>query len=422
MSSYSANSLSETAPQSKHNSSSGTDPFFIVPPQQPTQEGQHGIRYDFNDGARIFLPQGQWHARIEDSESGNIIFECDSEGGWILSTKKYYVPFRIQVWKRGETEPVLDHTLDLEGKEVLIKFPVGTIGDIVGWMPYAEKFFTKHKCLTEIAMGKEMAGLFREQYPDIHITDLPGETKFKNPYASYRIGLFFNGNKDHQPIDFRMVGLHRTAGYILGVDPAEEAPRVKLGYQRKIKEPYVCIAVKSSCLAKMWCNGHGWDNVISHLKDLGYRVLCIDRDRITGSGYVWNAIPHGAEDFTGSIALTERVALLEHADFFIGLSSGLSWLAWCAKKPVVLISGFTLPICEFRTPYRVFNSHACNGCWDDINANFDHKDFFWCPRHKGTERQFECTRLITGKQVIGHIERLRKDFLLAAPKSRGNNE
>ncbi|MGP2504560.1 autotransporter strand-loop-strand O-heptosyltransferase, partial [Pantoea ananatis] len=36
----------------------------------------------------------------------------------------------------------------------------------------------------------------------------------------------------------------------------------------------------------------------------------------------------------------------------------------------------------------------------------DHKDFFWCPRHKGTERQFECTRLITGKQVSGVVDRL----------------
>ena len=39
-------------------------------------------------------------------------------------------------------------------------------------------------------------------------------------YACYYMGLFFRGNVDNQPIDFRYIGLHRTAGYILGVDPA----------------------------------------------------------------------------------------------------------------------------------------------------------------------------------------------------------
>ena len=147
---------------------------------------------------------------------------------------------------------------------------------------------------------------------------------------------------------------------------------------------------------------------MAHLKEKGYRVLCIDRESTYGSGFVWNHIPYGAEDFTGNRPLQERVELLEHAEFFVGLSSGLSWLAWGCRIPIVLISGFTLPSCEFHTPYRVINTHGCFGCWDDVNVLFDHHDFFWCPRHKGTDRQFECTKLITGQQVIVQIERLRK--------------
>ena len=60
-----------------------------------------------------------------------------------------------------------------------------------------------------------------------------------------------------------------------------------------------------------------------------------------------------------------------------------------------MISGFTHPTNEFATPYRVINWHACNSCWNDVRHRFDHKDFLWCPRHAGTPRQFECTRLIT---------------------------
>lgn len=392
------------------------NPFLVPVPPIPTQEGPMGIRYDFNDGARVLLPKGQWHVQLEDAESDNIIFACDTDEGWVLSTKKYYVQFRIKVWVRGQAEPVLNHTLNLENRHVQVNFPVGTIGDIVGWMTYAVRFAEKHKCATEFTLAKPLSEVFAGQYPGIIFTPLPdSKPQFQNPYATYRMGLFFRGDKTCQPIDFRQVGLHRTAGYILGVDPREEAPKVKLGNPRMIKERYVVIATKSSSQAKFWNNGGGWEQVVGYLKAMGYRVICIDRDAVTGFGFVWNRMPHGAEDFTGNRPLQERIALMEHADFFIGLSSGLSWLAWCAKRPVVLISGFTLPICEYYTPYRVFSSHGCNGCWDDVNENFDHYDFFWCPKHKNTDRQYECTRLITGKQVIGHINQLMKDYGLTRP-------
>ncbi|WP_025840497.1 glycosyltransferase family 9 protein [Asaia platycodi] len=102
------------------------------------------------------------------------------------------------------------------------------------------------------------------------------------------------------------------------------------------------------------------------LKEQGYRVICIDRDRVSGSGTIWHHLPHGAEDMTGQIPLSERARWLRHASFFIGLSSGLSWLAWAAGCPVVLISGFTEPYNEFATPYRVINRNVCNGCSNDI--------------------------------------------------------
>ena len=73
---------------------------------------------------------------------------------------------------------------------------------------------------------------------------------------------------------------------------------------------------------------------------------------------------------------------------------------------MVLISGFTHPTNEFATPYRVINWHTCNSCWNDVRHRFDHNDYLWCPRHAGTPRQFECTRLITAAQVIGTLKRV----------------
>ena len=146
--------------------------------------------------------------------------------------------------------------------------------------------------------------------------------------------------------------------------------------------------------------------VVKFLKDNGYRVICIDKEKIHGIGLNWNFIPYGAEDFTGDLPLQERINLIKDADFFIGLSSGLSWLAWGCKVPVVMISGFTHPTNEFETPYRVINYHTCHSCWNDMRLDFDHFDFLWCPRHKGTDRHFECTKLISPEQVITTIKKI----------------
>ncbi|PNS12168.1 autotransporter strand-loop-strand O-heptosyltransferase [Mixta theicola] len=378
---------------------------FVVPPEQPAIKGPAGILYDFNDGARVLLPEGRWRVMLLDDDSGNVLFRCETGAGWVISAKKYFVRFRIQVWRGEEEIPLLDETLSLKDRDVLISFPVGTLGDLLGWFHYAERFRLQHGCRLECSMAQNIITLLEGQYPHIHFST-PNDVRERFPYATYRVGLFFGGNDTHQPIDFRQVGFHRIAGHILGVDHREEAPRLDLSAPRTIAEPYVCIGVQSTCQAKFWNNGHGWAEVVTHLKALGYRVLCIDRESRTGQGFVWNHIPYGAEDFTGNLPLQARVDLLRHASFFIGLASGLSWLAWASQIPVVLISGFSLPGAEFYTPWRVFSSHGCSGCWDSPHETFDHRDFFWCPRHKGTERQYECTRLITGKQVNGVIDRL----------------
>ena len=321
--------------------------------------------------------------------------------------------------RQGET--VLSHEYSARDRDILIQFPVGTLGDPMGWFPYAVKFKELHGCRLTCAMGERLIALFRDAYPDINFLTHE-EVKTADYYATYSIGLFFD-DKDFvfQPIDFRHVGLHRTAGYILGVDPTECAPRIAIADDtRPIAEPYVCIAVQSTTQSKYWNNPSGWREIVKFLKDAGYRVICIDQKPTHGHELIWNHIPNGAEDDTGDKSLAERFRLLKHAAFFVGLSSGLSWLAWASGTPVVMISGFTHPTNEFETPYRVINYHTCNSCWNDPRHRFDHKDFFWCPRHKGTPRQFECTRLITVDQVKQTIQKV-PDFAVQAARHSSVN-
>ena len=383
-------------------------PPYPTAAEPPTQEGPHGLRFDFNDGCRVVVPERgiPWRVRLSDLDTGNILFETrtDFAAGRVTSTKRYFVRFRVEAWAGGES--VFTHEYQAQDREVLVILPVGTIGDTVGWLPYAIKFQRQHKCRLTCAMGERLIPLFADAYPDIAFVTHEAIEPARY-YASYKIGLFFD-DKDcvHQPCDFRLVGLHRTAGYILGVDPTEEPPLLAPSEEgRPLAEPYVCIASQSTTQSKYWNNPNGWRETVAFLKANGYRVICIDQKPVHGTGIMWNHIPHGAEDETGDRPLAERVRWLRHAEFFVGLSSGLSWLAWAVGIPVVMISGFTHPTNEFATPYRIINYHACNGCWNDPGQRFDHHDFLWCPRHAGTPRQFECSRLITAAQVIATLRR-----------------
>ncbi len=400
----------------------GTLPGTAYPPvsAQPTQEAAEGIRFDFNDGCRVVLPprtSGKWFVRLYDLDTGNVLFESENQGATINSSKRWYVRFRVEVMSidegvEGPARQVLSHDYDLTNREVMIQFPIGTLGDTLAWFSYCDVFANKHQTTrVSVAMSGLIIPLLRDSYPHLNLVTHAEALEQKlaeRTYASYRIGLFFDDAvNDHQPTDFRMVGLHRTAAYILGVDPKEVVPTLSLPDEtRPIAERYVCVAVQATSAAKYWNNPSGWLEVVKFLKANGYRVICIDQKPVHGQGITWNQIPHGVEDETGDRPLAERARWLRHADFFIGLSSGLAWLAWAARTPVVMISGFSHPTNEFDTPYRIHNFHTCNGCWNDPKERFDHHDFLWCPRHANTPRQFECTRLITPehvKRVIGQI-------------------
>ena len=387
-------------------------PAYPPSAASPTQEAPLGIRYDFNMGARVVLPARtdgkSWKIRLRDLDTGNVLFESENAGAFVASSKRFYIRFGLDVFDDGKL--AFSHDYDCKDREVLIQFPVGTLGDTMAWFPYAARFQETHGCKLTCAMSGLIIPLLKDQYPQLTFVthEEVVERKLQDTfYATYSLGLFFDDKENiWQPTDFRLVGLHRTAGYILGVDPAEAPPKITVeDGGRPIEEPYVCIAVQSSSGCKMWNNPTGWHEVVAHLKARGMRVICIDQKPVHGSGLLYTHIPHGAEDQTGDRSLMERARWLRHAEAFVGLSSGLAWLAYAAGTRAVMISGFTHPTNEFTTPFRVINWHTCNSCWNDPKERFKHDDFMWCPRHQNTARHFECTKLITGAHVNAVIDR-----------------
>ena len=406
----------------------GTAKRMVFNVGMPTQETTvPGLFYDYNDGLRVQFPQeGGYRLHIVDMDDCLTVYDGEAPGQIITTTKKYFVNYRFEIYK--DKEMVFSHEFNAKGKNVLLHYPSGPVlGDTLAWFPYAEEFRKKHQCELYVVISQKMGEILQKGYPDIHfcfITEEQGKNNIvpesvpKDLYATYRLGVFFPcDDRTHQPVDFRVMGLHRNAALILGLSEWEEhpprlLPSDKEVAERTIKEPYVCIATNGSSQAKHWNNSRGWINVVKYLKAKGYRVLCIDKEDNHQVGSYMNVIPFGCEDFTGDRPMQERVDLLYHADFFIGVSSGLSWLAWGVGIPVIMISGFTLPINEFITPYRVISYNVCNGCWNDTRITFDHADGEWCPRHKNTERQFECSRNITPERVYKVIDQVMKDHNL----------
>ena len=62
--------------------------------------------------------------------------------------------------------------------------------------------------------------------------------------------------------------------------------------------------------------------------------------------------------------LQEVMTLLIHADKFIGLGSGLSWINWALGKHTYMINGFAKSGHEFiSNTTRIFNDNTCVFYW-----------------------------------------------------------
>ena len=397
--------------------------IFVIPTPIPfIDAGDTGIKYDFNYGCRVCLPKSDrlFFVQITDDDTGLIFWQdnvdCSKESKTITTNQVWFHKYRILVAHADNHAVLLEHVYYPTNKNVMIQCPECGLGDAIGWFSAALKFKEKWNCKLYFCVPDYISSIFKNIYPDITCVNKDHVREIKT-YATYYMGLFFGNEMQYQPVDFRMVGIHKHVADILGVSDVEYPPMVDLSAPRQIKEKYVCIAVNASSHCKHWNYPGGWIEVTAYLKSLGYRVLCIDKERVLyrGSGVI-EQIPFGCEDFTGDKPLQERINLIKDADFFIGLGSGLAWIAWCCRTPVILISGFSHPSTEFHTKYRVINYGVCNSCWNDLNCKFDHKDPLWCPRHKNDQDAYICTRAITPLMVKRKI-----DECIADHKPEENN-
>lgn len=390
----------------------GPDPrnhknHVVIPPEM-CFAGSNNIRYDFNFSWRLDLPLNRKYRIRAFDEHGVLLEEIRSEnGGKICGSRKYFIAYTLEVLDDSSGQELFRHQYDCRGKRIYIVIPDGGLGDNLAWMPYAQAFQQKYGARVCCVIGEWMIQLVGDLYPDLEFLAIGNRPQLTDAYGVYFCAIFPEERKNWRPVDHQLLGMQGSIARALGGLPEPLQIRLPLGSQRTIPEKYVCISVMATNPCKHWNWPDGWNILIRWLRDVCHlRVLCIDRDREFQFGKTICRIPEEAEDFTGVLPLRERIALLEHAEFFIGLPSGLSWLAWNCKIPVVMLSGFTFEGCEFPTPYRVCNYHFCHGCWNDSHIFFDATKAVWCPRHEGTPREIECTKVISPQMVQNTIRQI----------------
>lgn len=303
---------------------------------------------------------------------------------WIRLNRRYYTKWRTEIKVDGEI--VYDYTLNYKGKRVFICIESPSLGDTIAWIPYVEEFRKLHQCHVIVSTFKNF--LFKKAYPELEFVE-PGTT-VHNLHGQYRISWWYD--KDREPELPHTIPLQKTASNILGLEWKEIKPKIDFIPQKRLYQfKYVAIATNSTAGCKFWVKEE-WQKLVNYLVSKGYKVINVSKEK--------NPLDN-VEQIT-NVSIENTMHVIHHSEFFIGLSSGLSWLAWAMDKPIVMIANFSEREHEFSC-IRVTNENVCNGCWNNKNFQFDRGDYNWCPIWKNTPRQFECQKSITAEMVINAL-------------------
>ena len=366
-------------------------------------EPENTFKVNFIKGATVEIlggKEGSYNIKFINNRTGEVPYETTIKNNmWTRCVMEYFIEWRIEVYENGNLWKT--YIYNAENKRVYIAFDSKALGDTMSWIPYIDEFRKKHNC--QVICSTFMNDLFVKEYPEIEFVS-PG-TGVDNLYAMYSIGLFYNDDDSinllKNPIDPKSVTLQKMASDIVGLDYVEVKPKIKkrnVKIDKNLKQ--ICIGVFGTAQPKFWNNSNGWQDIVDWLNDRGYTVKLVSKE---GDDYMGNKLPKGI--ITHPNGPIEGVMdEMKKSKAFIGIGSGLSWLSWALDVPTVLISGFSYDWAEMQDCIRIGAPKGkCEGCFNRLRL--DAGDWNWCPDHKGTNRQFECTKSITSEMVIKQLEK-----------------
>jgi autotransporter strand-loop-strand O-heptosyltransferase len=329
----------------------------------------------------------EYNVSFVDRKDGKVVYEVNMKpGAWAKLSRTYLSDIAIIVKYEKRVVKQVNILDYLKGKRVFIVFESSSLGDTLAWMPYCLEFQDVYQCEVIVSTFKNF--LFKDVYPELTFVNR-GEV-VKNIHAQIELGWYWDEKKE--PVHPATIPLQQAATNILCLPYREIIPRIAYTRgERPIESEYICISTRSTAQCKHW---DYWPELIQFLKGLGYRVIEVSQE----------ADDLGAETLEDK-SLENVMNYLHHADFFIGLSSGISWLNWAMQKVTVMIANFTEADHEFQSKcVRITNPSVCNSCWNNPKFKFNKGDWKWCPEHEDTPRQFECHKQITVDMVINKMK------------------
>jgi autotransporter strand-loop-strand O-heptosyltransferase len=272
-------------------------------------------------------------------------------------------------------------TTNLAGKEILVHLDSFCLGDTICYASYLDAFIEHHNP-KKIYVSTFFMHLFESNNDrcefvsatrkEALVIDKLIDVGYHKESLEHTLNGMLYATRDTMRIPHNSV---QTKNYFK-----------KYNYERQSNK--IVIAPESIKNIAKW--DAGWQGVVNYLVDNDFEVFNVS--------YEDTLKLKNVKDFHGFDDLGIALKHILEAKVFIGLSSGLAWLAWAYDIPVVMVSGFTKPHNEFDC-FRVVNEVGCSGCFN-IFKNIQTQ----CPIFIGTERQNECHKLITPAMVIKQVD------------------
>lgn len=356
-----------------------------------------GVKFHYRSGPDLRcdkVPAGNWSAQFV--KDGNVVWEREIvDGFWARYSEDYFQNWSCNIVD-SNTKTVV-HTITPDLSTFGVQIDSGSLGDTLSWMGQIEEL-TQQRDFDLVYVRCHKPWLFDSEYYrrlNIRIVD------FNGPWADNWQGLgVYAGDdpnipspKDKHPRDWRSIPLGAIAADQLGIKYRERKPKLAKEFYENLPvhdKPGVCIATHSTAQAKYWNREGGWQSLVDSFKAKGWNVYYVSKEDsdLTGVEHIKDIFDAGR--------------YMVSTNKFVGISSGLSWLAWALDVDVCMISGFTWEFVEFDCDVRIINHNVCAGCW--TWAKFDRGDWNWCPQWKDTPRHFECTKTISPEYVLQEIE------------------
>lgn len=271
---------------------------------------------------------------------------CTNNQTIFAKTKQWFTNWRIEVYDESGAL-VYTTFFDPQDKAIYIKMDAYALGDTLAWIPYVENFRQEHQC--KVICSTFHNNILTSEFPNILF--VKPNTVIENLYAQYYIGASNDDNLYYSPIKVNQHPLQDAASSILGLRRIEQRPDLSYKVRHipsKFDDDYVTLSEFGSAENKHWKVEGGWQGVVDFLNSKGYKVVVISKEKTSLTGVV---------DKSGDISLEDRMVDIFHAKMHLGVSSGLSWLAWSLGTHTVMISDVTPNFHEFQSNITRLNAN-----------------------------------------------------------------